>query len=54
MARGDAKLVDDNGDGIADRIIEGKWDSEMNIGLGLRKAPSTFEATRMAGPPVTQ
>jgi hypothetical protein len=54
MARGDAKLVDDNGDGIADRIIEGKWDSEMNIGLGLRKAPSTFEATRMEGPPVTQ
>ena len=54
MARGDAKLVDDTGDGIADRIIDGVWDSEMNIGLGLRKAPSTFEATRMGAPPVTQ
>jgi hypothetical protein len=54
MARGDATLVDDNGDGIADRIIDGTWDSEMNIGLGLRKAPSTFEASRMDGPPVTQ
>ncbi len=54
MARGDAKLVDDTGDGIADRIVDGVWDSEMNIGLGLRKAPSTFEATRMDSAPVTQ
>jgi len=46
MAQGDAKLVDDDGDGIADRIIEGKWDSEMNIGLGMRKAPATFSAAR--------
>jgi hypothetical protein len=54
MARGDAKLVDDNGNGIADRIVDGLWDSEMNIGLGLRKAPATFEASRMDAPPVTQ
>lgn len=54
MATGDAVLVDDDGDGIGDRIIDGIWDSEMNIGLGLRKAPSTFTATRQGGAPVTQ
>jgi hypothetical protein len=46
MASGTARLVDDDGDGIADRIVDGVWDSEMNIGLGMRKAPSTFTAAR--------
>jgi hypothetical protein len=43
---GSARLMDDNGDGLADRIIEGNWDAEINLGLGLRKAPATFAATR--------
>lgn len=46
MAQGTARLVDDDGDGIGDRIVEGLWDSEMNIGLGMRKAPATFTAER--------
>jgi hypothetical protein len=43
---GSARLVDDNGDGLADRIVEGNWDVEINLGLGLRKTPATFLATR--------
>lgn len=46
MAQGTARLVDDDGDGVADRIVDGLWDSEMNIGLGMRKAPATFTAER--------
>jgi hypothetical protein len=53
MAMGNAILVDDTGDGIADRIIDGVWDSEMNIGLGMRKAPSTFDGSRPGAGPVT-
>lgn len=46
MISGDAHLVDDDSDGIADRIVDGHWDSELNWGIGLRKAPATFSATR--------
>jgi len=46
LASGQAKLVDDDGDGVGDRIVDGAWNAEMNIGLGLRHAPATFEATR--------
>lgn len=46
MISGSARLVDDDSDGVADRIVDGVWDSEMNIGLGLRKAPSVWSATR--------
>ncbi len=46
MISGEARLVDDDADGIGDRIVDGRWDSEMNLGLGLRKAPSVFSATR--------
>ena len=35
-----------NGDGVADRIVNGTWDAEMNLGLGLRHTPATFTATR--------
>lgn len=45
-ASGSAQLVDDDGDGVADRIIDGTWDAEMNLGLGLRHTPATFTATR--------
>lgn len=43
---GSARLVDDDQDGVADRIVDGTWDGEMNLGMGLRKAPATFTATR--------
>ena len=43
---GYGRLVDDTGDGVGDRIVEGVWDAELDIGLGLRHAPATFEATR--------
>lgn len=43
---GTARLVDDDQDGVADRIVDGTWDGEMNIGLGLRHTPATFTAAR--------
>lgn len=43
---GSARLVDSNGDGLADNIVDGTWDTEINLGVGLRKAPATFAATR--------
>lgn len=43
---GAARLVDDDQDGVADRIVDGAWDAEMNLGLGLRHAPATFTGTR--------
>jgi len=46
LATGAARLVDDDGDGVGDRIVEGVWDAELNIGLGLRYAPATFEGSR--------
>jgi len=45
-ASGTATLVDDDGDGVADRIIDGTWDAQLNLGLGLRHTPATFSATR--------
>jgi hypothetical protein len=38
---GNARLVDEDLDGIADKIVDGRWDGELNMGLGLRKAPAT-------------
>lgn len=46
LASGSARLVDEDGDGVGDTIVEGTWDAQMNLGLGLRKAPATFEGTR--------
>jgi hypothetical protein len=43
---GTARLVDENNDGLADRIIEGTWDGELNLGTGVRKAAATFTATK--------
>jgi hypothetical protein len=45
-ASGQARLVDDDGDGVADRIVDGSWDAQMNLGLGLRHTPATFTGTR--------
>ena len=46
LATGDARLVDDDLDGVGDRIVDGTWDAELNIGLGLRHAPATFSGAR--------
>ena len=46
LASGNARLVDDDGDGYGDRIVDGVWQSELNLGLGLRKAPATFDGAR--------
>ena len=46
FASGNARLVDDDSDGYGDRIVDGVWQAELNIGLGLRHAPATFEGTR--------
>jgi hypothetical protein len=46
FASGTARLVDDSGDGVGDRIVDGEWDAKMNLGQGLRHAPATFEGRR--------
>jgi hypothetical protein len=46
LASGNARLVDDDADGYGDRIVDGVWQAELNIGLGLRHAPATFEGVR--------
>jgi len=46
LAAGDATLVDEDGDGIGDKIVDGVWDAELDIGLGLRHAPATFVGER--------
>lgn len=46
FAQGTARLVDDDGDGVGDRIADGVWQAELNLGLGLRHAPATFTGTR--------
>ncbi len=43
---GKAQFLDDNQDGVADRIVDGTWNAEMNLGMGLRHTPATFTATR--------
>ena len=45
FASGAGTMVDDNGDGTADRIIDGTWDANMNLGMGLRHTPATFVAS---------
>ncbi|HWO19765.1 MAG TPA: hypothetical protein VNO30_13360 [Kofleriaceae bacterium] len=46
FASGAARLVDDDGDGVGDRIEGGVWQAELNLGLGLRHAPATFTGSR--------
>lgn len=45
---GATRMVDDNGDGVGDRLVDGEWDAEMNFGLGLRHTNATFEGARAA------
>ena len=46
FASGGARLVDDDADGVGDRIVDGDWDAEMNFGLGLRHTNATFIGAR--------
>jgi hypothetical protein len=43
---GTVQLVDDTNDGEGDRLVNGTWDAELNLGLGLRHAPATFDGSR--------
>ena len=43
---GTARLVDDHGDGLADRILEGAWNIELNMGAGVRAMTATFTASK--------
>jgi hypothetical protein len=44
FASGNARLVDEGFDGVADRIVDGTWDAETDRGQGARKATATFIA----------
>lgn len=46
LAEGSALLIDDDGDGFGDRITDGVWKAELNLGMGLRHAPATFTGSR--------
>ena len=46
LASGQAALVDATGDRVADRIIAGTWQAELDLGQGLRHTPATFTGTR--------
>jgi hypothetical protein len=46
FSKGDAKLVDDDGDGVNDRIADGVWQAELNLGLGLRTVTAQFSGER--------
>ena len=46
LAEGSARLIDQDGDGVGDRIADGVWKAELNLGLGLRHAPATFAGQR--------
>jgi hypothetical protein len=48
LAQGAARLHDDDGDGVGDRISDGVWQAELNLGLGLRHAPAKFVGERAA------
>jgi hypothetical protein len=42
VAHGAARLVDDDGDGVADRIVDGTWDLQVDHGLGPSHITATF------------
>ncbi len=44
FARGTGRLVDDNRNGVAERIVDGAWDVQVDIGGGVRTVPGTFIA----------
>lgn len=46
FAAGTATLVDADRDGDAERLAPGTWTAEIDAGLGLRRVPATFTASR--------
>jgi hypothetical protein len=44
--RGGARLVDENLDGVAEKLADGTWEIQLDLGLGLNTAPATFTAIR--------
>jgi len=44
FSTGSARLVDDDRNGEADRIVEGTWQATVDVGTGPRQLPATFEA----------
>ncbi|HEU4728009.1 MAG TPA: hypothetical protein VFT22_08980 [Kofleriaceae bacterium] len=46
LASGRATLVDDDRDGVADRLVDGTWQAELDLGLGLRHVPASFTGSR--------
>jgi hypothetical protein len=46
FARGTATTIDASGDGVADRLMNGTWDAEINGGQGLRPVSATFTGAR--------
>ena len=42
---GSGRLVDDNRNGEADRIVDGVWDVEVDLGTGLHHVAGTFTTT---------
>lgn len=44
LTHGSARLVDDDTDGLADRIVDGTWGVEADAGLGPRTATAPFLA----------
>jgi hypothetical protein len=46
LASGTAKLLDENYDGLADRIVDGMWSVELDLGTGVRQATAAFTAAK--------
>jgi hypothetical protein len=46
LASGTAKLLDENLDGLADRIVDGTWSVELDLGTGVRQATAAFTAAK--------
>ena len=44
LVSGTARLVDDGHDGVADRIVDGRWTAETDVGQGAHAATATFVA----------
>jgi hypothetical protein len=45
FVRGTARLVDDTRDDVADRIVDGTWDAETDVGAGVQATQVAFTAS---------
>jgi hypothetical protein len=46
LASGTATSADDDRDGRVDRLVNGVWQAELDLGAGPRHAPASFDAAR--------